>query len=117
MHSSQKLGYQLQQNGSCGPAGGLGPIMKSLPRSSHFHKAARASQLLPPKYLDPDAIPSPIEVTEDDRNNRGSTPSVTGVWGQVPPLVTTNLLVNDQGNATPDTSDAQPTLPHAHLTW
>lgn len=35
---------------------------------------------------------------EDDRNNRGSEPFVTGVRGQVPPLVTTNFLVKDQGN-------------------
>lgn len=38
---------------------------------------------------------------EDDRNNRGSEPFVTGVRGQVPPLVTTNFLVKDQGNASP----------------
>uniref|UniRef100_A0A8U7MSU8 SEC24 homolog C, COPII coat complex component n=1 Tax=Corvus moneduloides TaxID=1196302 RepID=A0A8U7MSU8_CORMO len=55
----------------------------------------------PPKRLDPDSIPSPIQVIEDDRNNRGSEPFVTGVRGQVPPLVTTNFLVKDQGNASP----------------
>uniref|UniRef100_A0A7M4E938 SEC24 homolog C, COPII coat complex component n=1 Tax=Crocodylus porosus TaxID=8502 RepID=A0A7M4E938_CROPO len=44
---------------------------------------------------------SPIQVIEDDRNNRGSEPFVTGVRGQVPPLVTTNFLVKDQGNASP----------------
>lgn len=38
-----------------------------------------------------------IQVIEDDRNNRGSEPFVTGVRGQVPPLVTTNFLVKDQG--------------------
>uniref|UniRef100_A0A8C0BXZ3 SEC24 homolog C, COPII coat complex component n=1 Tax=Buteo japonicus TaxID=224669 RepID=A0A8C0BXZ3_9AVES len=36
-----------------------------------------------------------------DRSNRGSEPFVTGVRGQVPPLVTTNFLVKDQGNASP----------------
>uniref|UniRef100_A0A8B9CMC0 SEC24 homolog C, COPII coat complex component n=1 Tax=Anser brachyrhynchus TaxID=132585 RepID=A0A8B9CMC0_9AVES len=40
-------------------------------------------------------------VIEDDRSNRGSEPFVTGVRGQVPPLVTTNFLVKDQGNASP----------------
>uniref|UniRef100_A0A8B9EG10 SEC24 homolog C, COPII coat complex component n=1 Tax=Anser cygnoides TaxID=8845 RepID=A0A8B9EG10_ANSCY len=34
-------------------------------------------------------------------SNRGSEPFVTGVRGQVPPLVTTNFLVKDQGNASP----------------
>ena len=38
-----------------------------------------------------------IQVIEDDRNNRGSEPFVTGARGQVPPLVTTNFLVKDQG--------------------
>lgn len=38
-----------------------------------------------------------IQVIEDDRNNRGSEPFVTGLRGQVPPLVTTNFLVKDQG--------------------
>ena len=38
-----------------------------------------------------------IQVIEDDRNNRGSEPFVTGVRGQVSPLVTTNFLVKDQG--------------------
>lgn len=76
-------------------------LRKSLPGSSHLRQSARASQPPPPKCLDPDAIPSPTEVTEDDRNNWGSEPSVTGVRGQVPPLVTTNLLVNDQGNTSP----------------
>lgn len=42
-------------------------------------------------------FPSQIQVIEDDRNNRGSEPFVTGVRGQVPPLVTTNFLVKDQG--------------------
>uniref|UniRef100_A0A8C3GY01 SEC24 homolog C, COPII coat complex component n=1 Tax=Corvus moneduloides TaxID=1196302 RepID=A0A8C3GY01_CORMO len=46
-------------------------------------------------------FPSQIQVIEDDRNNRGSEPFVTGVRGQVPPLVTTNFLVKDQGNASP----------------
>uniref|UniRef100_A0A8B9Q066 Protein transport protein Sec24C n=1 Tax=Apteryx owenii TaxID=8824 RepID=A0A8B9Q066_APTOW len=44
---------------------------------------------------------SDIQVIEDDRSNRGSEPFVTGVRGQVPPLVTTNFLVKDQGNASP----------------
>ncbi|KAH0624357.1 hypothetical protein JD844_031752 [Phrynosoma platyrhinos] len=56
-------------------------------------------QQKPRHRIDPDAIPSPV--IEDDRNNRGSEPFVTGVRGQVPPLVTTNFMVKDQGNASP----------------
>ncbi|XP_018608603.1 protein transport protein Sec24C isoform X1 [Scleropages formosus] len=51
--------------------------------------------------IDPDAIPSPIQVIEDDKANKGSEPFITGVRGQVPPLVTTTFQVKDQGNASP----------------
>ncbi|XP_076981015.1 protein transport protein Sec24C isoform X2 [Tamandua tetradactyla] len=101
MHSSQP-GYQLQQNGSFGPTQGPQPNYRSpYPGASTFGSQPGPPQPLPPKRLDPDAIPSPIQVIEDDRNNRGSEPFVTGVRGQVPPLVTTNFLVKDQGNASP----------------
>uniref|UniRef100_UPI00398F219B protein transport protein Sec24C-like isoform X1 n=1 Tax=Pristiophorus japonicus TaxID=55135 RepID=UPI00398F219B len=61
---------------------------------------------LPPQQktrhrIDPDAIPSPIQVIEDDKSNRGSEPFSTGVRGQVPPLVTTDFMVKDQGNSSP----------------
>ncbi|XP_049711035.1 protein transport protein Sec24C [Elephas maximus indicus] len=101
MHSSQP-GYQLQQNGSFGPVRGPQPNYGSpYPGAPTFGSQPGPPQPLPPKRLDPDAIPSPIQVIEDDRNNRGSEPFVTGVRGQVPPLVTTNFLVKDQGNASP----------------
>ncbi|XP_062958686.1 protein transport protein Sec24C isoform X1 [Cynocephalus volans] len=125
MHSPQQPGYQLQQNGSFGPARGPQPSYGSpYPGAPTFGSQPGPPQPLPPKRLDPDAIPSPqlnelppqqktrhridpdaipspIQVIEDDRNNRGSEPFVTGVRGQVPPLVTTNFLVKDQGNASP----------------
>ncbi|XP_014413144.1 protein transport protein Sec24C isoform X1 [Camelus ferus] len=125
MHSSQQPGYQLQQNGSFGPARGPQPNYGSpYPGTATFGSQPGPPQPLPPKRLDPDAIPSPqlnelppqqktrhridpdaipspIQVIEDDRNNRGSEPFITGVRGQVPPLVTTNFLVKDQGNASP----------------
>ncbi|XP_020030027.1 protein transport protein Sec24C isoform X3 [Castor canadensis] len=125
MHSPQQPGYHLQQNGSFGPARGPQPNYGSpYPGAPTFGSQPGPPQPLPPKRLDPDAIPSPqlnelppqqktrhridpdaipspIQVIEDDRNNRGSEPFVTGVRGQVPPLVTTNFLVKDQGNASP----------------
>lgn len=98
----QQPGYQLQQNGSFGPGRGPQPNYGSpYPGAPTFSSQPGPPQPLPPKRLDPDAIPSPIQVIEDDRNNRGSEPFVTGVRGQVPPLVTTNFLVKDQGNASP----------------
>ncbi|XP_040098343.1 protein transport protein Sec24C isoform X1 [Oryx dammah] len=125
MHSSQQPGYQLQQNGTFGPARGPQSNYGSpYPGAATFGSQPGPPQPLPPKRLDPDAIPSPqlnelppqqktrhridpdaipspIQVIEDDRNNRGSEPFVTGVRGQVPPLVTTNFVVKDQGNASP----------------
>ncbi|KAM5236835.1 protein transport protein Sec24C isoform 2-T2 [Ctenodactylus gundi] len=125
MHAPHQPGYQLQQNGSFGPARGPQPNYGSpYPGATTFGSQPGPPQPLPPKRLDPDAIPSPqlnelppqqktrhridpdaipspIQVIEDDRNNRGSEPFVTGIRGQVPPLVTTNFLVKDQGNASP----------------
>ncbi|KAM6265860.1 protein transport protein Sec24C isoform 3-T3 [Porphyrio hochstetteri] len=114
-------GYQMQQNGSFGQVRGPqpnyggaypgtpnygsqpGPPLKRLDPDSI--PSPQLNELPPqqkPRHrIDPDAIPSPIQVIEDDRSNRGSEPFVTGVRGQVPPLVTTNFLVKDQGNASP----------------
>uniref|UniRef100_A0A8C3R5L6 SC24C protein n=1 Tax=Cyanoderma ruficeps TaxID=181631 RepID=A0A8C3R5L6_9PASS len=93
-------GYQMQQNGSFGQMRGPQPNYGgAYPGAANYGSPPGPPP--PPKRLDPDSIPSPIQVIEDDRNNRGSEPFVTGVRGQVPPLVTTNFLVKDQGNASP----------------
>lgn len=55
----------------------------------------------PQRKLDPDAVPSPIQVIENDRATRGGQVYVTSTRGQVPPLVTTDFVVQDQGNASP----------------
>nr|XP_020646831.1 protein transport protein Sec24C isoform X2 [Pogona vitticeps] len=93
-------GYALQQNGSFGQNRGNQPNYGAA-FSGPANYGSQPAPAPPPKRLDPDSIPSPIQVIEDDRNNRGSEPFVTGVRGQVPPLVTTNFLVKDQGNASP----------------
>ncbi|NXS81622.1 SC24C protein, partial [Erpornis zantholeuca] len=93
-------GYQMQQNGCFGQVRGPQPNYGgAYPGAPNYGSPPGPPP--PPKRLDPDSIPSPIQVIEDDRNNRGSEPFVTGVRGQVPPLVTTNFLVKDQGNASP----------------
>lgn len=90
----------MQQNGSFGQLRGPQPNYGgAYPGAPNYGSPPGPPP--PPKRLDPDSIPSPIQVIEDDRNNRGSEPFVTGVRGQVPPLVTTNFLVKDQGNASP----------------
>uniref|UniRef100_H3A4W2 SEC24 homolog D, COPII coat complex component n=1 Tax=Latimeria chalumnae TaxID=7897 RepID=H3A4W2_LATCH len=53
------------------------------------------------KKLDPDSIPSPIHVIEDDKTRRAGQVYTTNMRGQVPPLVTTDCGMQDQGNATP----------------
>ncbi|KYB24587.1 protein transport protein Sec24C [Tribolium castaneum] len=52
------------------------------------------------KRLDPDQMPSPIQVTQDDQQNRSGI-FCTNQKGLVPPLVTTNFIVQDQGNSSP----------------
>ncbi|XP_054838382.1 protein transport protein Sec24C isoform X2 [Eublepharis macularius] len=98
-HPSQP-GYAPQQNGSFGQNRGTQPNYNAA-YSGPANYGSHPGPPPAPKRLDPDSIPSPIQVIEDDRNNRGSEPFVTGVRGQVPPLVTTNFLVKDQGNASP----------------
>ncbi|XP_066536541.1 protein transport protein Sec24D [Hoplias malabaricus] len=55
----------------------------------------------PQKKLDPDSIPSTTQVIEDDQAKRGGQLYTTNLRGQVPPLVTTDFTVQDQGNASP----------------
>ncbi|XP_051284770.1 protein transport protein Sec24D isoform X2 [Dicentrarchus labrax] len=55
----------------------------------------------PQKKLDPDSIPSTTQVIEDDQVKHGGQVYSTNVRGQVPPLVTTDFTVQDQGNASP----------------
>ncbi|XP_053306347.1 protein transport protein Sec24C isoform X2 [Spea bombifrons] len=100
-------GFPLQQNGSFGQVRGPQPgYPGNYPRAPNYgtQPGPQGPPAPPPpaqKRLDPDSIPSPIQVIEDDRNNRSSEPFVTALRGQVPPLVTTNFIVKDQGNASP----------------
>ncbi|XP_036402528.1 protein transport protein Sec24C-like isoform X2 [Megalops cyprinoides] len=103
-------GYQPQQNGAYGQIRGPQPgYPGSYPGQQSFGgqppgpapAPAPAPAPPPQKRLDPDSIPSPIQVIEDDRANKSSEPFTTGVRGQAPPLVTTTFQVRDQGNASP----------------
>nr|CAB3265936.1 protein transport protein Sec24C [Phallusia mammillata] len=55
----------------------------------------------PAKRLDPDAMPSPIQVIEDDKTSRGGEVFRTEGRGLVPPLITTPFTVEDLGSASP----------------
>ncbi|KAJ8676393.1 hypothetical protein QAD02_012180 [Eretmocerus hayati] len=52
------------------------------------------------RRLDPDQMPSPIQVIQDDQRMKGGV-FTTNQKGLVPPLVTTKFTVEDQGNASP----------------
>ncbi|XP_041124153.1 protein transport protein Sec24C-like isoform X3 [Polyodon spathula] len=98
----QGQGVQPQQNGAFGqmsrPQPGYGG---SYPGPQNYGAQPPPPAAPPQKRLDPDSIPSPIQVIEDDQANRSSEPFTTEVRGQAPPLVTTNFQVKDQGNASP----------------
>ncbi|KAK3559510.1 hypothetical protein QTP86_013685 [Hemibagrus guttatus] len=97
-------GYPSQQNGAFGQVRAPQPGYSGPYSGQQGFGAPPPTQAPPPpaaKRLDPDSIPSPIQVIEDDKANKGSEPFVTGVRGQAPPLVTTNFHVKDQGNASP----------------
>ncbi|GIX93086.1 protein transport protein Sec24C [Caerostris extrusa] len=73
------------------------------PPVNNLQAQNRLSTLSPPaqnRRLDPDNMPSPIQVIEDDRKLRSSTFS-TAQRGLVPPLVTTNFTVIDEGICSP----------------
>merc|ERR1711963_808337 len=53
------------------------------------------------KGLDPDSMPSPIQVMADDRAAHPSGQFVTNEKGKMPPLVTTPFITRDQGNSGP----------------
>ncbi|RXG54280.1 Protein transport protein Sec24C [Armadillidium vulgare] len=52
------------------------------------------------RRLNPDDMPSPLQVMEEDRHFK-SGEFITNLKGGVPPLVTTDFVVKDAGNASP----------------
>ncbi|XP_046852645.1 protein transport protein Sec24D-like isoform X2 [Xenia sp. Carnegie-2017] len=53
------------------------------------------------RRIDPDQIPSPIQVMKDDQNNFNDAAFNTSIRGRVPPLVTTKCVIRDDGNCSP----------------
>lgn len=74
------------------PSGMAGPIPGPSAQPMPSQQQARR--------LDPDQMPSAIQVMEDDKRTR-SGPFATNQKGLVPPLVTTPYITQDQGNAGP----------------
>nr|XP_057924820.1 protein transport protein Sec24D isoform X2 [Doryrhamphus excisus] len=88
-----------------GPVGPPGYPQQAGPFGGHMagpHPGPGGFPAGPPqKKLDLDSIPSAIQVMEDDQAKHGGQVFSTNIRGQIPPLVTTNFTVQDQGNASP----------------
>ncbi|XP_064796634.1 LOW QUALITY PROTEIN: protein transport protein Sec24D-like [Oncorhynchus masou masou] len=101
-------GFQQPGPGAAGqpgypqqPQGQFGGQMAGPGMAGPFQGGAAHMSGPPQKKLDPDSIPSTTQVTEDDQAKRGGQVYTTNLRGQVPPLVTTDFTVQDQGNASP----------------
>ncbi|XP_071751437.1 protein transport protein Sec24D [Centroberyx gerrardi] len=102
-------GFQQPGPGAAGPPGYPQPpgqfggqMAGPQPGFPGAFPGAAAQMAGPPqKKLDPDSIPSITQVIEDDQAKRGGQLYTTNLRGQVPPLVTTDFTVQDQGNASP----------------
>lgn len=53
------------------------------------------------RRIDPDQMPSPIQVMKDDNDAYKDSPYLTSTRGRTPPLVTSNFVVQDDGNCSP----------------
>ncbi|XP_020618625.1 protein transport protein Sec24C-like [Orbicella faveolata] len=53
------------------------------------------------RRIDPDQMPSPIQVMKDDNDSFKGSPYLTSTRGRTPPLVTSNFVVQDDGNCSP----------------
>ncbi|CDQ71286.1 unnamed protein product [Oncorhynchus mykiss] len=95
-----QFGGQMAGPGMAGP-GMAGPGMAGPGMAGPFQGGAAQMAGPPQKKLDPDSIPSTTQVIEDDQAKRGGQVYTTNLRGQVPPLVTTDYTVQDQGNASP----------------
>ncbi|KAL6439949.1 hypothetical protein ACFW04_002958 [Cataglyphis niger] len=73
------------------------PYQSGVPNTTGYQSGLQPQQA---RRLDPEQMPSPIQVMQDDQNMRGGV-FITNQRGLVPPLVTTKFVTQDQGNASP----------------
>ncbi|XP_029824250.2 protein transport protein Sec24C isoform X3 [Ixodes scapularis] len=91
---------QANGPGSLGPGMGYGGAPQGYGGPQMGHGAQPPQPQQAQRKLDPDQMPSPIQVIEDDRKARGG-PFYTSKRGLVPPLVTTDFVVHDEGICSP----------------
>ncbi|NXI37095.1 SC24D protein, partial [Galbula dea] len=98
----QQLSGQPQGTGYYPQQANYGPQMTGSQLSCPGTFPGGPAQLSGPQQkFDPDSIPSPIQVIENDKASRGGQIYATNTRGQVPPLVTTDCVIQDQGHASP----------------
>lgn len=76
------------------------PYQTGVPGAGGYQQGMQQQQQQQARRLDPDHMPSPIQVILDDQRARGGV-FATNEKGLIPPLVTTKFTVQDQGNASP----------------
>lgn len=72
----------------------------SYPQQPGMQYPASPMQAAPQRRLDPDQMPNPIQVMAENQRTAGGPFSTLQV-GQIPPLVSTNFVTQDQGNSGP----------------
>ncbi|XP_060879413.1 protein transport protein Sec24D-like [Metopolophium dirhodum] len=95
--------YSQQQNGFHPQQPGYPPQQPGYPtQQPGFNQGTPAymGQPAPSRRLDPDQMPSPVQVIQDDQLSKSGL-FLTNQRGLVPPLVTTDFTVQDSGNASP----------------
>ncbi|KAG8233361.1 hypothetical protein J437_LFUL005822 [Ladona fulva] len=88
-----------QMSAGMHPGGQMPPMPGAQPSMGMANRGMQQPQQ-PARRLDPDHMPSPIQVMLDDQHNHSGN-FYTNQKGQVPPLVTTKFITQDQGNASP----------------
>ncbi|XP_060840274.1 protein transport protein Sec24D isoform X1 [Rhopalosiphum padi] len=108
--SAQQPGYSQQHNGFHPQQPNYPPQQSGYPpqqpgyppQQPGFNQGTPAymGQPAPSRRLDPDQMPSPVQVIQDDQQSKSGL-FLTNQRGLVPPLVTTDFTVQDSGNASP----------------
>lgn len=84
---------------------GAGPMSGMPPSGPSQHgmgpHAPMNSPMQQQRRIDPDQMPSPIQVMKDDNEAFKGSPYLTSTRGRTPPLVTSNFVVQDDGNCSP----------------
>ncbi|XP_011498373.1 PREDICTED: protein transport protein Sec24C isoform X2 [Ceratosolen solmsi marchali] len=104
-YQHSEINYQGYQKQNCSQSGQtnmyanqMNPYQSGISSTPEGYQTNVQSQQV--RRLDPNQMPSPIQLIQDDQRLKGGV-FVTNEKGLVPPLVTTKFTVEDKGNASP----------------